>query len=224
MFNKRIILASASPRRREIMKQFGFDFESIPSDADESGVDNLAPHKAVMELAHRKAVWIKERYPEKEEIILAADTLVALDGELLGKPKDEEDAFRMLSALSGTNHQVYTGYAILQGDKTVVDYDCTQVFFRPLEKEEIEAYIATGEPMDKASGRIWNTEEMIKSGWMDESGKWKTDNGNPPECMDKAGAYGIQEKAGIFVRRVEGDYLNVLGLPICKIYEQLKRM
>ncbi|MBQ7047783.1 MAG: septum formation inhibitor Maf [Clostridia bacterium] len=188
MFNKRIILASASPRRREIMKQFGFNFESIPSDADESGVDNLAPHKAVMELARRKAVWIKERYPEKEEIILAADTLVALDGELLGKPKDEEDAFRMLSALSGTNHQVYTGYAILQGDKTVVDYDCTQVFFRPLEKEEIEAYIATGEP------------------------------------MDKAGAYGIQEKAGIFVRRVEGDYLNVLGLPICKIYEQLKRM
>lgn len=188
MINKHIILASASPRRREILESFGFDFETCSSHADESGVENYAPQDAVTELALRKALWVKERRADDGNIILAADTLVALNGELLGKPADEADAFRMLSALSGTNHQVYTGYAILQGEKQICGYECTEVYFRPLEDEEIHAYIATKEP------------------------------------MDKAGSYGIQEKAGIFVRRIEGDYLNVLGLPICKIYEELKRL
>ena len=188
MINKHIILASASPRRKELLESFGFDFEICRSLADESGVDGHAPQDAVTELALRKALWVKERNKDEDSVILAADTLVALDGKLLGKPEDEEDAFRMLSKLSGTNHQVYTGYAILYGDKQICDYECTEVFFRPLEEEEIRAYIATGEP------------------------------------MDKAGAYGIQEKAGIFVRRIEGDYLNVLGLPVCKIYEELKKL
>lgn len=188
MINKHIILASASPRRREILESFGFDFETCSSHADESGVEKYAPQDAVTELALKKALWVKERRADDGNIILAADTLVALNGELLGKPVDEADAFRMLKALSGTNHQVYTGYAILQGEKQICGYECTEVYFRPLEDEEIYAYIATKEP------------------------------------MDKAGAYGIQEKAGIFVRRIEGDYLNVLGLPICKIYEELKRL
>ncbi len=186
MFSKHIVLASASPRRRELLASFGFDFEIFSSQADESGVEHFAPAAAVKELALRKALWVKERRPDDGSIILAADTLVALDGELLGKPADEEDAFRMLSALSGTNHQVYTGFAILCGDKVIAEAECTQVFFRPLDEDEIKAYIATGEP------------------------------------MDKAGAYGIQEQAGIFVRRIEGDYLNVLGLPVCRIYELLK--
>ncbi|MBE6677424.1 MAG: septum formation inhibitor Maf [Ruminococcaceae bacterium] len=188
MINKHIILASASPRRRELLESFGFDFEICRSLADENGVENYAPQDAVTELALRKALWVKERCKNNDSVILAADTLVAIDGKLLGKPEDEEDAFRMLKGLSGTNHQVYTGYAILYGDKQISGYECTDVFFRPLEEEEIRAYIATGEP------------------------------------MDKAGAYGIQEKAGIFVRRIEGDYLNVLGLPVCKIYEELKKL
>ncbi|MBQ3081026.1 MAG: septum formation inhibitor Maf [Clostridia bacterium] len=188
MFGKHIILASQSPRRRGLLFDFGFDFEAVSSGADESGTDGMAPDEAVKTLALRKAKWVKERREEDGSVILAADTLVALNGALLGKPVDEEDAFRMLSALSGTAHEVYTGVAILCGDKEIVHAECTKVYFRPIDEEEIREYIATGEP------------------------------------MDKAGAYGIQEKGGIFVRRIEGDYLNVLGLPLCKTYELLRTL
>ena len=202
MFNKHIILASQSPRRRELLASFGFDFEAVSSGADESGTEGMSPAQAVETLALRKAQWVKERRAEKEQkkdkeekeekednsVILAADTLVALNGELLGKPSDEADAFRMLTALSGTAHEVYTGIAILYGDKVITHAECTKVYFRPISDEEIRAYIASGEP------------------------------------MDKAGAYGIQEKGGIFVRRIEGDYLNVLGLPLCKTYELLRTL
>ena len=188
MFSKNIILASQSPRRRELLQSFGFKFEAVSSGADEDGTEGMTPAEAVKTLALRKAKWVKERRAEDGSVILAADTLVALDGELLGKPADEEDAFRMLSALSDTAHEVYTGVAILHGDKEIVHAECTKVFFRPLSEQEIRAYIATGEP------------------------------------MDKAGAYGIQEKGGIFVRRIEGDYLNVLGLPLCKTYELLRSL
>jgi len=188
MLDKTIILASQSPRRRELLKSFGFDFIAVSSGADEDGTEGMPPDEAVKTLALRKAKWVKERREENGSVILAADTLVALNGELLGKPKDEEDAFRMLKSLSGTAHEVYTGVAILCGDKEIVHAEGTKVFFRPISDEEIRAYIATGEP------------------------------------MDKAGAYGIQEKGGIFVRRIEGDYLNVLGLPICKTYELLRSL
>lgn len=188
MFGKHIILASQSPRRRGLLFDFGFDFEAVSSGADESGTDGMTPDEAVKTLALRKAKWVKERREEDGSVILAADTLVALNGALLGKPVDEEDAFRMLSALSGTAHEVYTGVAILCGDKEIVHAECTKVYFRPIDEEEIREYIATGEP------------------------------------MDKAGAYGIQEKGGIFVRRIEGDYLNVLGLPLCKTYELLRTL
>jgi len=188
MFGKHIILASQSPRRRGLLFDVGFDFEAVSSGADESGTDGMTPDAAVKTLALRKAKWVKERREEDGSVILAADTLVALNGALLGKPVDEEDAFRMLSALSGTAHEVYTGVAILCGDKEIVHAECTKVYFRPIDEEEIREYIATGEP------------------------------------MDKAGAYGIQEKGGIFVRRIEGDYLNVLGLPLCKTYELLRTL
>ncbi len=188
MYKGHIILASASPRRRDILESFGFCFDIMASDADESGVESLHPADAVKELALRKAKWIAERVGQTDSVILAADTLVAKDGELLGKPRDEEDAYRMLSLLSDSKHQVYTGVALIKGDKIVNEAECTDVFFRPINEEELRAYIATGEP------------------------------------MDKAGAYGIQERAGIFVRRIEGDYLNVLGLPMCRVYELLKDM
>ena len=188
MFTKHIILASQSPRRRELLRDFGFDFEAVSSGADESGTEGMSPADAVCTLALRKAKWVKENRDTGDSVVLAADTLVALDGKLLGKPCDEEDAFRMLSELSDTAHEVYTGVAILYGDREIVHAECTKVYFRPISEEEIRAYIATGEP------------------------------------MDKAGAYGIQEKGGIFVRRIEGDYLNVLGLPLCKTYELLRTL
>lgn len=188
MLEKNIILASQSPRRRELLESFGFSFTAVSSGADESGTEGMTPDEAVKTLALRKAKWVKERREEDGSVILAADTLVALSGELLGKPKDEEDAFRMLKRLSGTAHEVYTGVAILYKDKEITHAECTKVFFRPLSDEEIRAYVATGEP------------------------------------MDKAGAYGIQEKGGIFVRRIEGDYLNVLGLPMCKTYGLLRSL
>ncbi len=183
---KHIVLASASPRRRKLLEDFGFDFESVASRADEGGTEGLPPAEAVKELSLRKALWVKERREDDGSVILAADTLVYLGSAPFGKPKDGEDAFRMLSALSGTCHEVYTGIAILCGDTRISHAECTRVFFRPLDSEEIRAYIKTGEP------------------------------------MDKAGAYGIQERGGLFVSRIEGDYYNVLGLPICKTYELLR--
>ncbi len=188
MIDKHIVLASGSPRRRSLLAEFGFDFEAVSSDADEGGVDNMPPADAVKELALRKALWVKERRVDDGSVVLAADTLVYSDNSLLGKPLDKEDAFRMLASLSGRSHEVYTGIAVLYGDKQITHAECTKVFFRTLTEDEIWAYIATGEP------------------------------------MDKAGAYGIQEKGGIFVSRIEGDYLNVLGLPLCKTYELLRAL
>lgn len=188
MFDKHIVLASASPRRRALLEALSFDFEAISSGADESGTETLSPAEAVKELSLRKALWVKERRVEDGSVILAADTLVYINGVPLGKPKDEADAFRMLSTLSGTGHEVYTGVAILYGDKVISEAECTKVFFRDMTEDEIWAYIKTGEP------------------------------------MDKAGAYGIQERGGLFVRRIEGDYFNVLGLPLCKTYELLRTL
>lgn len=188
LIDKHIILASGSPRRRGLLAEFGFDFEAVSSDADESGVDGMHPADAVTELAKRKALWVSERREDDGSVILAADTLVSADGKLLGKPLDEEDAFRMLKLLSGTSHEVYTGIALLYGGRCITHAECTKVFFRELDDGEIWDYIKTGEP------------------------------------MDKAGAYGIQERGGIFVSRIEGDYLNVLGLPLCKTYQLLRTL
>lgn len=182
MIKTQIILASASPRRRELMAQLCHDFVIHPSDADESGVEGMNPAAAVMELSKRKALSVASAY---DGLVLAADTMVALEGKLLGKPKDEKEAEEMLSSLSGKPHEVYTGVTLAKAGKCVSDYECTKVYFRKLEAEEIKEYVASGEP------------------------------------MDKAGSYGIQE-VGSFVRKIDGDYFNVLGLPLCKCYEMIK--
>ncbi len=149
------ILASGSPRRRELLKELVENFEIIPSLADEEGAVD-SPARLVKELAARKAYEVARRKECFDKVIIGADTVVALDGEVLGKPKDEEDAYRMLTALSGRSHEVYTGVCMARtsekGLQSVVEFDCTKVYFNSLSKEFIEGYIRSGSPMDKAGG------------------------------------------------------------------------
>ena len=196
---EKIILASSSPRRRELMAQAGFAFEVLVSEADET-IETETPGEMVEVLSERKAAAVAEEikrqgFAEESVLLVGADTMVAIDGKKLGKPKDEKGAEKMLEELSGRTHQVYTGVtlirlrkaengSILQESRT--SSEGTDVSFYPLTKEEIRSYIATGEP------------------------------------MDKAGAYGIQGKAAVFVKEIKGDYNNVVGLPIARLYQELK--
>ena len=142
-----LILASQSPRRKELMGLFRVPFDIRVADIDETMDDRKPPYEEVARVSRLKA----EATPrEKDDTVIAADTIVVCDGKILGKPKDEQDAFRMLQRLSGKNHQVMTGLTVLQGDKATVCTEVTDVYFRKLTDEEILAYIRTGEPMDKA--------------------------------------------------------------------------
>lgn len=181
-----IILASQSPRRKEIMEGAGFSVRVVPSDVEENADKSLKPEDLVQSLAAQKARAVAAGHPDA--VVLGADTLVVLDGALLGKPKDEADAYGMLKSLSGRAHEVYTGFCLVKAGKVLCGVDCTKVFFKPLSDSEIEAYIKSGEP------------------------------------MDKAGAYGIQGLGMRFIPRIEGDYYNVMGLPIVKVCEALKEL
>lgn len=172
-----LILASASPRRHELLTAAGIPHTVLTADVDESLPHGISPHEAVKTLSLRKARAVLPLAP-KGAIVLAADTVVALGGEILGKPKDKEDARRMLTALSGREHHVFTGITLTDGEKSLTAHERTTVRMRKLTPAEIDAYIATGEP------------------------------------MDKAGAYGIQARASLFVTGIEGDYANVVGLPV----------
>ena len=180
-----IILASQSPRRRELLGQMGLKgFKVTSPDVDEDVDENLHPSLVVEELSLRKAKAVAAQADE-EDLIIAADTVVALEGTVLGKPADEGDAFSILSALSGNRHYVYTGFTVMRGDQVETCHEVTAVDFRELDPEEIEHYIATGEP------------------------------------MDKAGAYGIQGFGALLIDRIEGDYFNVMGLPIHRLSRTL---
>ena len=181
-----IVLASNSPRRKELLTKIGIEkFKIISPNVDESVEDNLSPAEIVEQLSLRKArAAAKKAGPD--DLIIAADTVVALDGAVLGKPHDEADAFAMLSALSGREHHVYTGVTVLRGEDVVTQHEETAVTFRDIRPDEIRGYIATGEP------------------------------------MDKAGAYGIQGLASVFVDRLAGDYYNVMGLPLCALCRMLR--
>ena len=182
-----VVLASGSPRGRELLGQMGSeDFEVLPAQGEETAPEGLAPDALVARLALQKAREVAALRPEAT--VIGADTVVALDGRVLGKPSDEEEAREMLSALSGRRHQVYTGMAVLSGGQAFTHVECTQVEFRPLTAEEIAAYVATG------------------------------------ESMDKAGAYGIQGRACVFIRGIQGDYYNVVGLPVCALHELLAQL
>ena len=145
-----IILASASPRRRELLERIGLTgFTVAAPNVDESVEPRLSPADTVEQLSLRKARAAAERFGPND-LIIAADTVVALDGGILGKPRDRDDAFAMLSALSGREHHVYTGVTVLRGNKIVTEHEETAVTFRALSPDEIRGYIATGEPLDKA--------------------------------------------------------------------------
>lgn len=180
-----VILASQSPRRRELMGLLRIPFTVRVADIDETMDLSRPAFDEVARISRKKAEAVA-RNPE--DVVIAADTVVVCQGQVLGKPKDEQDARRMLELLSGREHQVMTGLTVLKGDKCVVCTEVTDILFRPLSNEEIQAYIDTKEP------------------------------------MDKAGSYGIQGGAAVFVQRLVGDYFNVVGLPVCRLSQILKQI
>lgn len=193
---KKIILGSASPRRRELLSQIGLEFEVVISHKEEC-YESTVPEEIVKELALMKAEnaasELEDRGGLNDTVVIGADTIVVLDHQILGKPKNEKDAYQMLSDLQGRAHQVYTGAAILDfghdGKRDVCVHAVeTKVYVHEMDRQEILSYINTGEP------------------------------------MDKAGAYGIQGKFAAYIDKIEGDYYNVVGLPVSYVYQQLKKI
>jgi septum formation protein len=182
-----LVLASRSPRRRKLLELIGARFTVHISPAEEVLPEGLPPDAIVQQLALEKAAPVAALHPDA--LTLGADTLVVLDGAVLGKPADAADAHAMLRRLAGRTHTVYTGLALLHPatDRHLTVYEATQVTFAPLTDGEIAAYVASGAP------------------------------------MDKAGAYGIQDDRGaLFIQRIDGDYYNVVGLPLHRLYQTLK--
>ena len=201
MNNKKIILASGSPRRKELLSQIGLSFTVRVSEADEH-TEETKPEKLVCILSERKALAVWDELTEeekKESILIGADTVVAVDDRILGKPADETEAFQMIKLLQGRSHQVYTGVTILrQGDLQPLEegtstcsiqkkqfFEKTDVLVYPMSEDEITAYVKTGEP------------------------------------LDKAGAYGIQGSFAAYIQGINGDYSNVVGLPVGRLYHEL---
>ena len=180
-----VILASQSPRRKELLGLLNIPFIIRVADIDETMNPGAAAYSEVARISRMKAMAI-QRQPE--DLVIAADTIVVCDGHILGKPRDAEEAKDMLRLLSGRDHQVMTGLTVLRGDSAAVVTEATDVHFRELSEGEIGAYVASGEP------------------------------------MDKAGAYGIQGGAALFCSRINGDYYNVVGLPVCRLTEIMKEM
>lgn len=196
MSKKRIVLASASPRRRELLSLTGVKFQVLPGNIEEK-TSNSRPSQMVRELSRQKALAVFESFSEEEKeksLVIGADTLVAIDGRVLGKPEDEKKAEEMLMLLQGNTHQVYTGVTLIfreidengKAARRICTFaEKTSVTMYPVSQAEIRDYIATGEP------------------------------------MDKAGAYGIQGKGALLVKGIAGDYYNVMGLPVGRVFREL---
>lgn len=182
-----VILASQSPRRRQLLEMLGMDFTVMPAKGEETIPEGAGPDETVRVLSRQKAAMVAAE-ADPEDVIIAADTIVWHNDQVLGKPRTEQEAARMLSALSGNTHRVYTGVTVRKGETVLSGVECTYVTFRKLTGREIDAYIATGAP------------------------------------MDKAGAYGIQGAACLFVEGIRGDYYNVVGLPVCRLGKMLKEL
>ena len=197
--NKEIILASASPRRKELLTQIGIDFHVCPCMKEEICREQ-EPEQMVKELSRGKAFPVFQEFlgdKQKKILVIGADTLVAFKGRVLGKPSDEKEADRMLTLLQGNTHQVYTGVTLVWQEndedgkwitKSKSFVEKSSVTMYPMSKEEIRTYIATGEP------------------------------------MDKAGAYGIQGRCAAWIQGISGDYNNVVGLPVGRLYQELKKI
>lgn len=188
----KLILASSSPRRAEILRNAGFDFDVVPAHADESRRPGEAATDYVRRLAEEKAHTVARQLAKDaasdSTFIIGTDTVVVIDSEILGKPSSAANAREMLRRLSGKTHEVYTGLTVLQGNGATsrAAVEMTRVTFVVLSEKEIEDYIVTGEP------------------------------------FDKAGAYAIQGRGGKFISRIEGCYFNVMGLPLARLYEMLR--
>lgn len=198
MGSYRFILASQSPRRRQLLKELGISFDVIPAKGKET-VRSTVPSDVVEELSRQKAeevmLRILSQNPSDTEnmVIIGSDTIVAVDHRILGKPADRNEAREMISEIQGNIHQVYTGVAVIrieggEPEEMNIFHECTDVDVYPMTDEEIEAYIDT------------------------------------PEPYDKAGAYGIQGTFGVFIRGIRGDYNTVVGLPVARLYHELKKM
>ncbi|MDR9795908.1 Maf family protein [Aeribacillus pallidus] len=181
---ERLILASSSPRRKELLKLLGIPFAVIESNLEERLDEEAEPEKAIQKLAFQKAFHVAERY--KDAYVIGADTAVILENRILGKPKDRRDAYYILKSLSGKTHTVLTAVSIIHGEKHTTFSESTKVTFWPLSDDEILEYIETNEP------------------------------------MDKAGAYGIQHFGSLLVKKIDGDYFTVVGLPVSRLYRELK--
>lgn len=189
--DKKVILASASPRRRELLNQVGIDPVIMPSHVEEV-IASTEPDLVVMELSAQKAEDVAAAYRGQDVVVIGADTVVVADGKILGKPKDREDAIRMVTLLAGRSHQVYTGVTLVfcgadkgEDGKTVTFAEETEVCIYPMDRTQIERYVDTGEP------------------------------------MDKAGAYGIQGYFAAYIQGIRGDYTNVVGLPVGRVCQTL---
>ncbi|GFI49359.1 septum formation protein Maf [Lachnospiraceae bacterium] len=182
------ILASASPRRTELLAQAGFEFEVIPSAVKETITETI-PSEIVMDLAVQKAQDVFHHHGTADCVVIGADTIVVYRDEIMGKPADKTEAYDMLSMLADRTHQVYTGVALVISQKgqvrTRTFYEATDVTLCPISREDLRAYVETADP------------------------------------LDKAGAYGIQGSFAVHVRRISGDYNNVVGLPVCRLYQEL---
>ena len=182
----KIVLASKSPRRSELLQQMGLEFDMPASNLPEQ-ITKEKPEEIVMELSLQKAREVAKEKPET--LVIGADTIVVCHGTIMGKPKDEQEAVTMLENLSGHAHQVLTGVTLIKNrTEEVTFFEETKVKVAKLSQEEISAYVAT------------------------------------KDCMDKAGAYGIQGEFAKFITGIEGDYNNVVGFPIARTYQELKKM
>lgn len=187
----KVILASASPRRKELLEQIGMEFEVIPATGEEV-INHTKPYEVVMDLSRQKAEEVAKRQRRGDFLIIGADTVVAFEDEILGKPKDREDAYRMISMLEGKTHKVYTGVTLLlqseKESKTYSFYEETEVVMHSMTQKEKKWYVDTNEPYDKAGG------------------------------------YAIQGRCAVFIEKINGDYNNVVGLPIARIYQELLQL
>lgn len=186
MLKEKLVLASKSPRRQEILAAVGWEFEAIAADIDETRFASEDAETYVKRLARTKAETLAGRFPDR--VVVGADTVVVVDGEILGQPRDEDDARRMLRLLSGKWHDVMTGVALIKEGEVVVEHETTRVRFAEMTAEEIDWYVADGEP------------------------------------RGKAGAYGIQGRAALFIKEIQGDYFNVVGLPVRLLFELSRRI
>ena len=180
-----LILASQSPRRKELLGLFGIPFVIRAADIDETMDNTKSPFEEVARVSCCKALAVER---ETDDVVIAADTIVVCEGRVLGKPHSEAEAIQMLQLLSGRDHQVMTGVTVLRGSEVITFTEVTDLHFRELTEGEIRCYVASGEP------------------------------------MDKAGAYGIQGGAALFCQKMAGDYYNVMGLPVCRLWQVLQQM